>query len=554
MKKKFSRNKCIIITVILFVFTNIACFGQKTWNYDKQQLYVGDNIAIAQTQYGKVQGFILRGIYNFRGIPYGANTGGKNRFMPPQKPQPWDGILPAVWWGNSAPQVMENKYANAWASFVDHWNYDDVSEDCLKLNIWTPSISDGIKRPVLVWLHGGGFSSGNGIEQDGYSGENLSRKGNIVFVSLNHRLGAFGFSDLSGTGKENYAYSGNVGMLDIIAALEWIRDNIANFGGDPGNVTIMGQSGGGAKVCVLCNMPAAKGLFHKAVALSGSSLKGMNKEISRKIGEYILKEAGLKSDEVDKLQEMPWKDYLQLADKALRKYNQENKGNNGIMRLGYAPVADGVTLTSGDFFAESDGLSSDVPMIISSTFHEWSMSRNNTEMEEISAEKAIEMLKGQIGFGGNLGEKAEEIYHAYAKIFPKAKPIEIMTLIISNRKNVIETANAKVLQKAPVYVAWFGWEPPLFNNRMRAFHCLDICFWFANTDVMLTHTGGGKHPRALSDKMSDALLNFMKTGNPNGGSLPNWPKYTKEKGETMVLKDKSEVLNDPDREARNLLP
>lgn len=224
------------------------------------------------------------------------------------------------------------------------------------------------------------------------------------------------------------------------------------------------------------------------------------------------------------------------------------------MRFGYAPVADGVSLTSGDFFAESEGLLSDVPMIISSTFHEWSMSRNNLEMEEISAEKAIKMLKGPIGFGGNLGEKSEEIYHAYAKIFPKAKPIEIMTLIISNRKNVIETANAKVLQKAPVYVAWFGWEPPLFNKRMRAFHCLDICFWFANTDVMLTHTGGGKRPRALSDRMSGALLNFMETGNPNGGGLPDWPRYTKEKGETMVLKDHPEVLNDPDREARNLLP
>jgi len=553
MKTKISKKRGISVAVILVALTSIACLRQNRVDNDNQQLSVGDDIAVVQTQYGKVQGFILRGIYNFRGIPYGADTGGKNRFMPPQKPQPWKEVLPAVWWGNSAPQVMENKYANAWASFVDHWNYDDVSEDCLKLNIWTPSIMDGSKRPVLVWLHGGGFSSGNGIEQDGYNGENLSRKGDIVFVSLNHRLGAFGFSDLSGTGKENYAYSGNVGMLDIVAALEWVRDNIANFGGDPGNVTIMGQSGGGAKVCVLCNMPSAKGLFHKAVALSGSSLKGMDQEISRKIGEYIFKEASLNFDEVDKLQEMPWKDYLQLADKALSKYREENRGDS-IMRFGYAPVADGVSLTSGDFFAESEGLSSDVPMIISSTFHEWSMSRNNPEMEEISAEKAIEMLKGPIGFGGNLGEKSEEIYHAYAKIFPKAKPIEIMTLIISNRKNVIETANAKVLQKAPVYVAWFGWEPPLFNKRMRAFHCLDICFWFANTDVMLTHTGGGKRPRALSDKMSGALLNFMETGNPNGGGLPDWPRYTKEKGETMVLKDHPEVLNDPDREARNLLP
>ena len=163
---------------------------------DEQILFIGDNIAIAETVYGKVKGFILRGITQFRGIPYGADTGGKNRFMPPRKPESWDDIRPAVWWGNSAPQIMDNRYANAYASFVDHWNYDDVSEDCLKLNVWTPSIDDK-KRPVMVWYHGGGYTNGNGIEQDGYLGENLSRKGDIIFVSINHRLGPIGFSDLS---------------------------------------------------------------------------------------------------------------------------------------------------------------------------------------------------------------------------------------------------------------------------------------------------------------------------------------------------------------------
>ena len=380
MKIKISKKRGISVAVILVALTNIACSKQNRLDNDNQQLFVGDDIAVAQTQYGRVQGFILRGIYNFRGIRMGqiqeerivscllkSRNHGKKYYLL------FGGKFGATSHGKQVCQCL--------ASFVDHWNYDDVSEDCLKLNIWTPSIMDGNKRPVLVWLHGGGFSSGNGIEQDGYNGENLSRKGDIVFVSLNHRLGAFGFSDLSGTGKENYAYSGNVGMLDIVAALEWVRDNIANFGGDPGNVTIMGQSGGGAKVCVLCNMPSAKGLFHKAVALSGSSLKGMDQEISRKIGEYIFKEASLNFDEVDKLQEMPWKDYLQLADKALSKYREENRGDS-IMRFGYAPVADGVSLTSGDFFAESEGLSSDVPMIISSTFHEWSMSRNNRKWKK----------------------------------------------------------------------------------------------------------------------------------------------------------------------------
>ncbi len=532
--------------------TSCATTAKTTNENDEQVLLVGDDIAIAQTVYGKVQGFILRGIYNFRGIPYGADTSGKNRFMPPQKPEPWTDVKPAVWWGNTAPQIMDNRYANAWASFVDHWNYDDVSEDCLKLNVWTPALADGKKRPVMVWLHGGGYTNGNGIEQDGYDGENLSRKGDIVFVSINHRLGPIGFSDLSGVGGEKYKDSGNVGALDMVAALEWVKENIANFGGDPENVTIMGQSGGGAKVCVLAAMPAAKGLIHKAVPLSGSSTKALDQEYSQKLGEYILKEAGLKPAEIDKLQEMPWKEYILLANKASQTMAKEMPATPGF-RGGFAPVADGVNIPKGTFYSEAEGVSADVPMLICSTFHEWGMSRTNPGLEKITADEAKKMLSERAGIRGGFGDKAAEIYDAYAKIFPDKKPIEILTLASSNRKGVVETATAKAVQKAPVYVAWFGWEPPMFNGRMRAFHCLDICFWFANTDLMLTHTGGGARPRKLSEKMSASLLQFMKTGNPNGGGLPEWPAFTVENGETMVLNDVSEVKNDPDRKARKLL-
>jgi para-nitrobenzyl esterase len=541
-----------IIQIILFVapvLAGVSC-SQGSRDTDKQQLYIGDTIAIVQTKYGKVQGFILRDIYNFRGIPYGASTAGENRFMPPQEPEPWEDVYPAVWWGNSAPQIMEGRYANAMASFTDHWNYDDVSEDCLKLNIWTPAIKDGKKRSVLVWLHGGGYTNGNGIEQDGYNGENLSRKGDIVFVSINHRLGPIGFSDLSAVGGEKYASSGNVGALDLVAALKWINENITNFGGDPGNVTIMGQSGGGAKVCVLTAMPAAKGLFHKAVPLSGSGTSAKNQTDSKKIGEYILREAGLKPSEIKKLQEIPWEEYIAIANRALARYNQE-QGITDFFRAGFGPVADGINIPEGEFY--SDDLSSDVPMLLSTTFHEWSMARFMPELENITKEKAIESLAERAGFSGGLGGKAPEVYEAYEKAFPDAKPVEIMTLISSNRQGVIKTANAKAQQEAPVYLAWFGWEPPLFDNRMRAFHCLDISFWFCNTDLMLTHSGGGARPRALSDKMSDALLQFMKTGNPNTPLLPEWPEYTPEKGETMILNDECIVKNDPDGEGRELL-
>ncbi len=519
---------------------------------DEQILFIGDDIAIAETVYGKVKGFILRDIYQFRGIPYGADTSGKNRFMPPQKPEPWDEVLPTVWWGNTAPQIMDNRYANAYSSFVDHWNYDDVSEDCLKLNVWTPAIADGKKRPVLVWLHGGGYTNGNGIEQDGYMGENLSKKGDVVFVSINHRLGPIGFTDLSGVGGEKYKDSGNVGALDMIAALEWVKENIVNFGGDPGNVTIMGQSGGGAKVCTVAAMPKSAGLVHKAVPLSGSTTQAMDQEYAQKLGEYVVKEAGLKPSEIDKLQELPWKEYILIANKASQKLTEEI-GSSGLMRMGFAPVADGVNIPKGTFYSEATGVSSDVPMMLCTTFHEWGMSRTMPELEKMSADEAKEMLKERAGFRGGFGDKAPEIYDAYAKVFPDATPYEVLTLISSNRSSVVSTANAKLNQGSPVYVAWFGWEPPMFNGRMRAFHCLDICFWFNNTDLMITHTGGGSRPRKLGAKMSDALLQFMKTGNPNCETLPEWPEFTAENGETMILNDVCEVKNDPDKEGRELI-
>lgn len=531
-----------------------ACAGNAAANSesaDDQILFVGDDIAIANTVYGKVQGLLLRDIYQFRGIPYGADTGGKNRFMPPQKPEPWDDIKPALWWGNTAPQQMENRYGNVYASYADHWNYDDVSEDCLKLNVWTPAIADGGKRPVMVWYHGGGFTNGNAIEQDGYMGENLSKKGDVVFVSINHRLGPIGFSDLSAVGGEKYKNSGNVGALDMVVALEWVKENIANFGGDPDNVTIMGQSGGGAKVCILAAMPAASGLIHKVVPLSGSTTSALEQESSQALGTYILREAGLDASEIDKLQEMSWQDYLALAYRAQQAYVKD-VGPAG-MRGSFRPVADGVNIPKGTFFSDASGVSSDIPMLICSTFEEWAMSRTNPELEEITADAAKEMLKERAGFRGGLGDKAPAVYDAYAASFPDAKPIEIMCLIASNRQAVVNTSNAKSVQGAPVYVAWFGWQPPMFNNRMRAFHCLDICFWFNNTDLMLTHTGGGARPRALSEKMSDALLQFMKTGNPNTPSLPEWQAYSPENGEVMILDDTCQMANDPDREARKAL-
>lgn len=534
--------------------TKAARAADKNGSDDGPVLKIGDDIAVADTEHGKVRGYVLRGIHYFLGIPYGADTSGANRFMPPQKPRPWTNVRPAIWWGNSAPQNMDNRYANPSVAFRDHWNYDDVGEDCLKLNLFTPTLKDGRKRPVLFWIHGGGFTNGNGIEHDGYNGENFARLGDVVFVSINHRLGPLGYCNLAGVGGERFAASGNVGMLDIVAALEWVRDNALGFGGDPGNVTIMGQSGGGAKVCTLTAMPSAKGLFHKAVVESGAALKMGEKATSEKLGAYVLREAGLSAGDVDKLQSMPWKEFLAVAAKAGQKLNQELGPAGAGLRRGFNPVVDGVILPQHPYHPEPAPAAAAVPMIICSTTDEQSPSWIDSSLENVTLDDVVERIKQRAGFGPGLGDRSRDAVMAYAKHFPGKKPVEIWSLVSSNRQREVALADAKSKQPAPVYMSWFGWQPPLFDGRMRAFHCLDICFWFHNTDLMLSHTGGGARPRRLARSMAGALLRFMKTGDPNGGGLPAWPRYTTAKGETMVLDDVSVVRNDPDGPARLSLP
>ncbi len=509
-------------------------------------LQIGDSIAVANTQYGKVKGYVSHGIFTFMGIPYGADTSGENRFLPPKPRDSWQGVLPTVFPGNSSPQNIYPRNPSNYSAFVDHWNYDELSEDCLYLNLWTPALDDHKKRPVLVWLHGGGFVRGNGIEQDGYHGENFSKYGDIVFCSLNHRLGPLGFSDLSAIGGEKFKDSGVVGMLDIVFALQWIRDNIENFGGDPGNVTIMGQSGGGAKVCLLAAMPEAKGLFHKAVSLSGSTRQGRDAEAAKAFGPLVLKLNGLHAGEVKKLQHIPWQKYLEtsfLAEDLLQSQGESRSWRRGW----FSPVADGTHIPGEEFYSSAAYDYPDVPMLFCTTAHEWGPARFNPEKESITFPELETEL--QMTFN----DRATAILKAFRAQFPDKNPIEIGSLIASTRQDVVAAADGKLQQKSPVYMAWFTWESPLFDGRARSFHCLDIGFWFLNTERMNTHTGGGPRPEKLSKKMADALLQFMKTGNPSTPDLPVWAPYSKENGETMILNDTCEFVNDPDREARESL-
>ena len=515
-----------------------------------QQLFIGDDIAIANTQYGKVRGYIMRDTYTFLGIPYGASTAGENRFMPAKPPQPWEGVKDAVFYGACAPQSVM-RYPNNIATFLDCWNYFDMSEDCLNLNVWTPGLDDA-KRPVIVWIHGGGFSSGNSIEHHEYHGENFSHYTNAVFVSPNHRLNSIGFTDFSEVDPK-FKDSGNVGILDLVEALRWVHNNIANFGGDPNNVTIIGQSGGGAKVCNLVTMPETKGLIHKAVALSGNATSAINKEAAKGLGPAILKAAGLKPSEMNKLQEMPFEDYMALANRVQMEYARTNPG---LGRFGFGPIADGDHIPVGDFF-QSDHCAN-VPLLICTTTAEWPSARDDAKKHASTKEEVIQMMsQGGGRFAPAISaDKAAAVYEAFAKAFPKKLPIEINDLVASSRANALRTADLKVRQGAPVYVAWFDWQPPILDGRLHAFHTMDIAFWFMNTDLQVSHTGGGQYPRNLSKKMSKALYNFMANGDPNKGlktGLPEWPAYTTEEGATMILEDQSYVMYAPDKEALALM-
>jgi para-nitrobenzyl esterase len=518
-----------------------ACTGNQNNNAanseaDEQQVFIGEDIAIAQTQYGKVQGFMSRDVYTFLGVRYGANTEGANRFMPPQEPEPWDGVVPALVYGYCAPQNDPN-YANNAGVWRDHWNYSNLSEDCLFVNVWTKGLKDGKKRPVMVWFHGGGYAAGNGIEQDGYHGENMARYGDIVFVSVNHRLNAFGFSDFSGVSGK-YEDSGNAGTLDMVAALKWVNKNIENFGGDPNNVTIMGQSGGGAKVCTLVAMPETKGLVHKAVALSGNSNNATSQSYSRELGKFIVKYS---KKTVEQLQSMPWRDYLKLANEAVQEFNKTQ--NMTGMRGGFAPVADGKHIPAAGYYDDLNAPSSQVPMIYCSTMAEFSPAQSNPSLENLDAKGLGEYLDQR--YPG----KGAAVAAAYQKAFPEANAGDIIGMATSPRTGIINNVSLKAKQGAPVYLAWFGFNPPIFNGRARAFHCIDICFWYRNTDRMVTHSGGGKRPRDLSNKMSEALLSFMRTGNPNCGALPEWPAFNDTDRPTMILNDVCEVRNNVDTEA-----
>jgi len=502
---------------------------------------------VVETSAGKVRGYTRNGIFTFKGIPYAASTGGAARFLAPAKPKPWTGVRSSLYYGQVCPQGPRSGWTVDENAFMFEWDDGQPGEDCLRVNVWSPGINDNRKRPVLFWIHGGGYSAGSGQELKSYDGENLARRGDVVVVSVNHRLNSLGYLNLAEYGPR-WADSGNVGMLDLVASLEWVRDNIGNFGGDPNSVTIFGQSGGGGKVGVLMAMPSAKGLFHKAIIESGSSLRQSAPESSAKLAAGVLSELGLSVSQIDRLQELPYEQVVAAGVTAQRKLVPRGGNIPGSgTGVNWGPTVDGRVLPQHAFDPAAPAISSDVPMIIGTVLNEFTTGIGHPEYESMTLDEARKRIDARYG------TKTGRILEAFQKAYPSAKPFDLMSLIFATptRQNAITQAERKAAQKAaPAYLYWFTWQTPVLNGRPRAFHCSELPFVFDNTDRCAAMTGGTQEARELGAKMSESWINFARKGDPNHSGIPKWAAFTTEKVPTMTFDNKCELKNDPAGEAR----
>jgi len=494
---------------------------------------------VTETAAGKIRGVAQNKVYSFKGVPYGASTAGAGRFMPPQKPQPWSGVRDALDIGLRAPQLPSN-IVSEWA-VLDRT--EPAGEDCLVLNVWTPSL-DNRKRPVMFWLHGGGFAEGS----DGflaYDGTELARKHDVVVVGINHRLNIFGHLYLAELGDPKFANASNAGMLDCVAALEWTRDNISNFGGDPGNVTIFGQSGGGRKVSTLLGMPAAKGLFHKAIVQSGSQLTGIPRAVATKNAETILQRLNLKPTQLEELQRVPVRSLLRAMPGGA---GQRGGGGGG---LNFAPVTDGRTLPTDPFVPVASSISVDIPLLVGCTATEstWNTQQQYDPLSDAELrERVAETLRTN-------ADAAQKVIDRYKKDQPSQSNLDVYLILASDastRAAAITQAERKsALGKAPVFMYLFAWRSPVRDGRLRSMHTMDIPFVYDNVDVAKVLLGSGQDRYVPAEKMSNAWVSFARTGNPSHKGLPNWTPFEAQKRATMIFNSpESKVVNDPSREER----
>ena len=510
---------------------------------------------LVTTNGGRVQGLTRGDVHVFKGLRYGAAPIGALRFKPPQPAQPWTAIATAFDYGAPAMQMpsgasgapMTELSVQIARFFSTTTDMGIDNEDCLFLNVWTTGVGDDRRRPVMVWLHGGGFAYGSG-GWPVYDGANLARRGDVVVVTINHRLNAFGYLYLPELMGDDYSASGNAGMLDIVQALEWVRDNIAQFGGDPSNVTIFGESGGGAKVSHLLAMPSAQGLFHRAIIQSGPGLRGAPRTSATDIARQILTELEIAPGDVSALQAVPAEAVVAGASAVLARLPQ---GPGSMLRL--APVVDGAALPRDPFTPGAPSISAGIPVMIGTNKDEMSIFNASAPWwGRISEEAAVEQAHAMAG------SRAEGMIAAIRQAHPDYSPTFLLNAVMSDLiflNGSIAIAERKAAQRsAPAYLYYLTWETPVADGLFKTPHALDLPLMFDNVDMARALLGPGPQPQALAGTMADTWITFARSGDPNNAAIPTWPAYDTRRRATMLFDATPRVENDPVRGIRRAMP
>lgn len=531
-KKNLSRRRFINSSLLGAGSLYLGANAPLLMAQDVRLASVGSTVA---TRNGRVRGLIREGVEQFWGVPYGADTSGANRFMPPKPVQSWTGVRDAFQIGNRCWQAPG---AGEPAPVVLAMNrLETESEDCLNLNVFTPAADNG-SRPVMVWMHGGGHSAGSGNYLM-YDGSLLAKSQDVVVVSVTHRLNIYGYIHLADIGGEKWAESTNLGTKDLVAALQWVQDNIAEFGGDPDRVTIFGQSGGGGKTSSLMGVPSAAGLFHRAIAQSGSAMRGTPADVASEGAERFLSKLGISSNQLDRLQQL-----------SVQQIQDAFYSDPRIPNFGSGPVVDGNFIPRHPWDPSAPGFSADVPFMAGSTETEngWI----GPPPYELSDADMAELFNSRLANGD--AQQGSALLEMYRNKFPDRRN---RMLWLTAESDATRRHNAQQMNKlkyeqgsAPSYLYLFNWYSPVHDDRMGSYHTLEIPFVFNNVDVAASMTGADQYRYQLAHVMSSAWAAFARTGDPNHADMPHWPAFTTENYPTMMFGDEVYAANDPNREER----